>query len=498
MRFAIGAIWHQTNSFSPVPTTLADFAACRYIEGDALIDAASDANTTLAGAIRAAARLGHDIVPLIEARATSGCPLADTDFERLTNELCSRLHVERGAIDGVLLDVSGGLITVSDPEAEATLLSAVRDAVGESVPIVATVGPHANISPRLVEMATLVVGPSTVPEIAPAARGERALTLLALVASGEVRPAVALRQVPVLVPLSAQDTGVGAMAEIAELTRQLEREPDVLCTVVSGGFPYADVPHAGAAVVVATDGEPARAADVASTLEAAVVERRDHLAVYPANIETAIHDAMAAREHPVVLADTGDDPGAGGPGDGTGLLWGLLDLGARGAAIGVLTDPDAVDAAIAAGVGAEVALSVGARRDRLHGYPIDVRGRVAFIGPGRIVREGPIDTGRHVDLGRSVVLEARGRHEGDVAIILAERRVELDDPAIFRAHGIDPSAKRILVVKSSLRYRVGFSAVSANMVAVATPGVTVPDFGFFPYQRLRRPIAPLDPLLPPG
>lgn len=492
MRFAIGAIWHQANSFSPVPTTLADFAACRYIEGDALIDAASGANTALAGAIRAAGHLGHDIVPLIEARAPSSGPLADAHFERLTNELCVRLREARDAIDGVLLDLSGGLITVNDPEAEATLLGAVRDAVGESVPILAAVGPHANLAPRLVEAATLVVGPRTVPEIDPAARGERALTLLALVASGAVQPAVARRQVPLLVPLPAQDTGVGAMAEIAELARQLEREPGVLCTVVSGGFPYADVPHAGAAVVVATDGEPSRAADLASTLEAAFAERRDRWWVQPANIEAAIHDAMAAREHPVVLADTGDNPGAGGPGDGTGLLWGLLDLGARGAAIGVVTDPDAVDAAIAAGVGAEVQLSVGARRDRLHGYPIDVRGRVACIGPGTIVREGPLDPGREIDLGRSVVVEARGRHEGDVAIILAERRVELDDPAIFRAHGIDPSTKRILVVKSSLRYRVGFSAVAAIMVPVATPGVTVPDFGFFPYQRLRRPIAPLD------
>ncbi|MBX5443804.1 M81 family metallopeptidase [Sphaerobacter sp.] len=494
MRFAIGAIWHQTNSFSPVPTTLEDFAAYRYVQGDALIDTASAGHTALAGAIRTAAHLSHDVLPLIEARAPSGGPLSDADFERLTSELCSRLREARDAIDGVLLDLSGGLITTSDPDAEATLLTSVREVVGGAVPIVAAVGPHANLSPRLVDAATLLVGPSAVPDADPAARGERAVALLALVASGEVKPAVALRQVPLLVPLPAQDTGAGAMAEIAELARQCEREPGVLCAMVTGGFPYADVPHAGAAVVVATHGDSTRAADLAATVEAAFAERNGQWTVNPANIEAAIHDAMAAREHPFVLADTGDDPGAGGPGDGTGLLWGLLDLGARGAAIGVITDPEAVDAAIAAGVGAEVTLSVGARRDRLHGYPIDVHGRVASIGPGKIVREGPLDSGLEIDMGRSVVVEARGRHEGDVAIILAERRVELDDPAIFRAHGIDPATMRILAVKSSLRYRVGFGAVASKMVAVATPGVTVPDFAFFPYQRLRRPIAPLDPL----
>lgn len=492
MRLAVGAVWHQTNSFSPVATTLDDFKAYRYAEADALLRTEGVAQSALTGAIEVAADLGHEIVPLLDARAPAGAPVDATVFQTLGQRLRAGLGAVRGPVDGVLLDLSGAMVTASDPDAEAALVDIVRDVAGRDLPVVVTVGPHANPSPRLIDSVDALVGASDAPEVDPAQRGARAMALLTRIAAGEVRPTTALRQVPLLVPLAAQATSTGAMAEIAALARQIRDQPRVLSVVVSGGFPYADVPHAGAAVVVSTDAAPGLAADLATTLADALWERRERLAIQTANIETAIHEAMASRDQPVVLADTGDDPGAGGPADGTGLLWGLIDLGAPGAAIGVLSDPAAVSEAIEAGPGAEVALTIGARRDRLHGYPIDVRGRVARIGPGRIVREGSIDHGQEVDLGRSVVIESEGRHGGDITVILADARVEVDDPAFFRAHGIDPETKRILAVKSSLRYRVGFGTIASHMTAVATPGVTVPDFAFFPFRHLRRPIVPLD------
>ncbi|MDI3340618.1 MAG: M81 family metallopeptidase [Sphaerobacter sp.] len=493
MRFAVCAIWHQSNSFSPIPTTLASFEQHHYREGDALLNPDPAGSTVLAGVVGVAREIECTIIPLIDARAPAGAPLDDAAFDALRARLCARLERLRGTIDGVLLDLSGGMLTTSDLDADATLLDAVRAVIGSGVPLVATVGFRANVSPRLLAIPTLLVGPSAAPEPDPAHRGRRALTLLAQIARGEIQPASALRQVPLLMPLAAQDTTAGALAEVTATAARIAAEPGVVQACVFGGFPYADAPQAGSAIVVTTDGEPARADALAAALAAELWRRREHFRVEPANLETAIHAAMAASHHPVVLADTGDDPGAGGPGDGTGLLWGLLDLGARDAALAVMADPEAVSRAIEAGVGAAVTLSIGARRDRRHGYPIDIRGRVVRIGPGRVQREGPLEAGATVDLGRSVVIQAEGRHGGDVAIIVTDQPAEVDDVAFFRAHDIDPAAKRILAVKSSLRYRAGFAAIAAELIAVATPGVTVPDFAYFPYQRLRRPIFPIDP-----
>jgi len=195
-----------------------------------------------------------------------------------------------------------------------------------------------------------------------------------------------------------------------------------------------------------------------------------------------------------VLADLGDNPGGGSACDGTALLWALLDLGAPSATLGVLTDPAVVDQALRAGVGAQLDLTLGAKTDELHGYPIPVQATVRSLSDGHFTYEGPVETGREDTLGRTAVLSCAGRHGNTVQVIVAERRVQALDTAIFRSQGIEPTEFKIVVVKSSVHFRGAFGPIAARIIEVDTPGLTGVNLSRFTYHRLTRPLWPLDPI----
>src|SRR6202050_5919247 len=91
-------------------------------------------------------------------------------------------------------------------------------------------------------------------------------------------------------------------------------------------------------------------------------------------VRLAMELSKSARK-PIVIADTQDNPGAGGDSDTTGMLRALVRNNATRAAIGVIYDPASAQAAHAAGVGATVTLALGGRS----GIPGDAPYKETFI-----------------------------------------------------------------------------------------------------------------------
>jgi microcystin degradation protein MlrC len=279
-----------------------------------------------------------------------------------------------------------------------------------------------------------------------------------------------------------------------ERVYEIERLPTVVNVGIAFAFPYADCPFPGMGVVVTTDGDPELSKRLATEMRDLIWERREVFRPTVASVEEAVHAAMAEPCGPVVLADLGDNPGGGSACDGTALLWALLDLGAPGAAFAVVADREAVEAIYAAGAGARVELSLGGKTDDLHGFPLPVTATVRSLSDGRFVHEGPVDTGRPETLGRTAVLVCDGRHGNTVEVIVCERRVQPLDAAVFRSQGIEPTERKILVVKSSVHFRGSFTPIASRIIEVDTPGLTGVELSRFPYRRLPRPIWPLDPI----
>jgi microcystin degradation protein MlrC len=199
---------------------------------------------------------------------------------------------------------------------------------------------------------------------------------------------------------------------------------------------------------------------------------------------------MRAPEGPVILADIADSGAGGTAGDGTAILQALVELGARGAAISSISDQEAINACLAAGVGATVTMKVGGKRDRLHGEPVEVTGRVKLIHDGEFIREGPQGPGLVQTVGRTVLLEIGGR--GGIELLLTEHRAHPNDLQYFRAFGIEPIRRKMLVLKSAAHFRAAFGPIAREIIEVDAPGITSPNLSRFPYTRIRRPIYPLD------
>ncbi len=495
-RIALGGIWHETNTFSPVRTDLAAFRERSLLTGEAILAQGAGTAGVLGGVLAAAADAGADLVPTLFAAAMPGGLVTAEAHQSLRNRLLDRLRApSRGPwpLSAVILLLHGAMVAEDEPDAEGALLADVRRIVGPATPIVTVLDFHANVSPAMVEHADIILAYATYPHVDTFEKGRRAVELALEIRAGGLRPERALRQVPLLLPLPAGRTdGPTPMRAVLDLAGSFEREGRAAAVTITGGFPYADVVRAGLAVTVTTNADPGGAADIADELANQIWDWRDRFQVNDLSPADAVAGARlnidAGQSGPVVIADTADNPGAGAPGDATILLRELIGQGIERAAVATIADPAAVSAVERAPVGSERTLRLGGDARSGPGEPIERCWTVRWVGDGVFVNSGPIGTGGVTRLGRTAVLRS-----GGVDVIVCERRVQILDPAIFPAVGIDPRAASVLAIKSSVHYRAGFAELASAMIEAGGPGVSSGDLRRLPFAAIRRPIVPLDP-----
>ncbi|MCC7368609.1 MAG: M81 family metallopeptidase [Chloroflexi bacterium] len=491
MRIAVGGISHETNTFSTIKTDLTLFERRGVHSAEALLPAFAGTKTIVGGFIDSARSEGFEVVPTMLAEAAPSGTVTAEAFDRLTTMLLDGLR-DAGPLDGVLLELHGAMVAERAGDGDAEILRRVRALVG-SIPIVAVLDLHANISDGMVALADALVGYDTYPHIDMYSRGLEAGAIVHRMVAHGLRTARALRKPPLLPPLPKQCTSYDTpMRALIELAHELEGQPGMVAVTVAAGFPYADVPEAGLAVLAISEGDQSLADRVADEVAALAWARRQEFVVQCTPVEDALDIAVshpADAGGPVLLADTADNPGAGSPCDGTILLRGLLQRGVQQAAVGAIWDPAAVKVCQKAGVGETVTLDLGGKVDALHGAPLTVTGRVRLLTDGSFVNLGPMNAGAETRMGPTAVLAIDG-----VDVIVTSNRVQALDAGMFRSQGIDPGRKRVLVLKSSVHYRGAFEPLASRVVEVDTPGLSNSDLSRFRYQHVRRPIFPLDPM----
>ncbi|MBI3911342.1 MAG: M81 family metallopeptidase [Armatimonadetes bacterium] len=487
MRIAIGGFFHESNSFCQAPTTLADYERARLYAGAEMLPPLRGTDTEIGGFLRAADHLGFEAVPTSYAWAWPAGLLTGDCFRTLLDRLKAAVEACL-PVDGILLSIHGALATEADDDPDGTILAEVRSCLPPGVPLVVTCDFHANLSPLMVSSCDALIGYRTYPHVDLADCGEEAAGLLVRMLQDEIRPTMALAKPPLMPHIVRQRTADGPMAELMAMARAAEQEPGVLRVTVAGGFAYADVPRVGIGALAITDGDPDRAADVAHTLADTAWERRRAFTAAPPGPQEAVRRALThpAGHGPVVLSDIGDNVGGGSPGDGTVLLRELLRQGPRGALV-LLTDPEAVAAALQAGVRARLSLRVGGKTDCLHGDPVEVTGRVRLLADGIFRNRGPMRDGLVDDQGRTAVLDVDG-----FTLVLCERKMPQWNLQQFRSLGIDPADQRVIVCKGAVAHRAAYEPIAAEIIDVDTPGACAGDMRQFHYERLRRPLYPLD------
>ncbi|MEA2513377.1 MAG: hypothetical protein QOJ59_2864 [Thermomicrobiales bacterium] len=491
-RLAIGGLAHETNSFSPVATTLDAFRRRSYLTGESIVRQSRVGRSVLGGVVDAAEAAGATLLPTLFASAPPSGIVCRDAFDALRCGLLDRLRAHRRGpwpLDGIVLALHGAMVAEGEDDAEGALLADVRELAGPDVPLAVVVDSHANVSAAMVDACDILLSYDTYPHLDPYERGQEAVARCLDIRRRRIRPVSTLRRLPLLAPLPAQRTDAATpMAEVMTLVHRLEAEPGVVAIAVAGGFPHADTGRTGVSVTVTTDGDLRQAGEMANTVAAAIWDRRNRLGPEGVSADEAIDRALvAAVGRPVILADVADNPGAGAPGDGTWILTRMIERGVSDAVVGALPDPAAVAAAVTVGPGGRVRLALGGKVDPRGGPSLEVIAKVLHVGDGVFTNLGPMGQGGTTRMGRTATLGIDG-----IGVIVCERPVQASDPGLFHAAGIDPTARRIVVVKSGVHFRAAFAPIAGAIVEVEAGGLSSSDLAAFPYRRLRRPIAPLD------
>ncbi len=487
MRVITGAIGHETSTFTTVATTWESYRNERfgYLIGDEIISKFRDTNTTIGGFIEGAEAYGFELIPTIFANAHPSAPTPRDIFDAILKDMLDRI-AEAGPIEGVLLDLHGAMVAEGIDDGEGHILTAVRDLVGPQVPILAELDIHSNVSKRMVEMADVLIGRETYPEIDQAERARECADVLVGMLRDGLRPTMALHQIPLVWGMN-QVTAHSPMREaIAELHR-IEAQPGVICGSIATCYPLADIPDLGASVYIVTDNDQALAQQYADELAEWIWERRAdwHTSMPPAR--EALAQAEAAGKYPVIFADRNDNTGGGSPGDSTGVLQTFIDAGLEDACLLYIVDPEAVAQCQQAGVGATLTLDVGGKSTPLQGQPISMTVEIVALSDGRFRYDGPRNAGLEGSMGPSAYIRQGGIH-----VLLVTEREQPYGTAFARTMGLDPRRMRYIGIKSTVHFRAGFESWARAIYTVSEPGVHNPTGGELPFHNLGRKLYPFD------
>lgn len=491
MKIVSGGIQHETNTFATVPTTLSDFqrdSDCgdELIGGARLRELYAGTGTIHGGYLDEASARGIELEPVLSVHAQPAGPVEQSGFDHMLGLLLSRIEAA-GPFDGVALDLHGAMVTDDHEDAEGAIVAAVRDLVGPSMPVVVTLDLHANITSQLAADSDCLIGYDTYPHVDMNERGREAIGLLEAMIRGEVQPVQAFRQLPLMTMPPMQCTLREPMRGVIKELHALETDPGVVTATIAMGFPFADITDAGVTVLVTTNGDEELAEGRADELARRVWSLRDELQPKLTTIDEAMRFAREEANGLVILADGSDNPGGGAPCDGTVALAAMVAADFQGGVVGVLFDPETAGRAHELGEGGEAEFRIGGKTDSFHGDPVVASARVKRLGDGKFTFAGPMKRGCPGDLGAMAVLEL-----GGVEVVVASRRMQLLDTEMLRIVGVDPSEKRLLVVKSAVHFRADVGPWAETIFDADTPGIHRPDFACFDYQRVRRPIYPLD------
>ncbi|WP_016743975.1 M81 family metallopeptidase [Rhizorhabdus wittichii] len=460
----------ETNTFSPFVAGLQAFEEGGLLRGAAALEGQ--------GADHAAARLwrdlserdGHRFTPSLFALAHPSGPTVQSVYEGFRDEIVADLRAA-GPVDVVLLFLHGAMVTTQRVSCEVDLVRAVRAVVGEKAVIGVELDPHCHLSQELIEAADAVVLMKEYPHDDFVGRARDLHDICVATALGEAHPCSAIFDCRMVgfYPTTGQP-----MLGFVDAMRAAEREPAVLSVGLAHGFPWGDMPASGSRVLVTTNDAPALAEATAASIGRQFYRLRQALLPSLPTIDEAL-DSAADRPGLTVLADMGDNPGGGAPGDNVALLRRMLARGVTNAAVGGFWDPMVARMCREAGRGAVLDLRLGGKTGKASGDHFDLRAVVRnYAEDHHQVGLG----GSTCPLGLSAWIEVDG-----IDIVVTSIRAQTFDPSMFTGLGIDVAARNVVAVKSSQHFHSRFQSIAETILWVATPGALNMDFAAIDYAR---------------
>ncbi len=467
MRVFIASLATETNTFAPMPTSLNDFSVVR------------DGNYTsehIPPAVwaRMAREKGWDVTESLTAFAEPSGITLRTTYELLRDEILDDLKNVM-PVDCVLLDLHGAMVAEGYDDCEGDLIQRIRQIVGGNVAIGVELDLHCHITQTMIDNASVIITYKEYPHTDFEERAVEVFNVTTAAEQGKVQPHIALydcRMVGIYHPTT------DPVKSFVQRMKDLEGEDGVLSVSLGHGFPWGDVVDVGTRMLVVTDNQPEQGAQLAKELGTDFFAMRDQILPHHMTIDEALDTALAEADKPVVIADVSDNSGGGAPSDSTFMLKALLERGIEDVAIGCIWDPIVVAVVMAAGKGATLDLRIGGKMGPMSGDPVDVKAEVLQLAPDAIQHFGNEGSQMVVELGDSVAIRTQG-----IDIVMISKRTQTFTPEVFTNVGINPTQKKILIVKSMHHFYAGFAPIASRIIHCATPGAVAPDFANIPFKK---------------
>jgi microcystin degradation protein MlrC len=468
-RIFMAALLAETNTFSPIPTSLRAFEEHGIERGTATASAPGtyQAQPLVAWRERAEAA-GMAVVEGLCAMAQPGGTVVRTCYEQLRDEIVEGVRAAQP--DVVLLNLHGAMVAQGYDDCEGDLIGRIRAVAGADVFIGALLDLHCHTTAAMIEQSDALIAYKEYPHTDIVARAVELFTIAVAARSGEARPTTAIADCRMIGLWRTSDEPIRSFVN---RLRCLEREPGILSVSLGHGFPYGDVAETGAKVWVVTDNNVDLAQRTANDIA------RDFFLLRDAN-HTAVgtlNDAIAASRDTVprtILVDVADNAGGGAPGDSTFILRALLDHGFDDTVAGCFYDPVAAGLAADAGVGAIIDLRVGGKLGPTSGDPVDLRAEVRGVAHDH----SQAALGSRTPLGLSAWIHVKG-----IDLILSSVRSQTFSPDLFTGLGLTLDDKQLIVVKSTEHFRAAFAPLADRVIYVSTPGALTQDFATIDYRK---------------
>ena len=487
MKIVIAMMKHETNTFSPIPTNLKRFENWGIHFGQDVLEAYQNTGMPIAAYIDLAKSIGAEIITPVAAEAMPSGIVHAEAYNRLTDSICDSID---SGCDLALLDLHGAMVSETTDDGEGTLLEKIRT-ISPNLPIAVTCDFHCNLTRKMVDNCTALIGYKTYPHVDMYEVGKQIGQVVLDAYEEKIKPVMVRQQLPMLTHTLKQGTDDQPTKSLIKACKEAEKQDNVLAATFFGGFPLADMPDAGASALVVTNQNPELAKQTSFEIANLAWKQKEQFIYQCGSLQEQIKQAEQLNDYPVILLDHEDNCGSGGTQDVMVVIKEMVDQGIDGASVAAVYDPEAVVEMQKVGVGKEMTINLGGKTAipslHLTPKPLKLRGKVRVLSDGKWTVHGPMYTGVQVDMGPTAVFDT-----GKIKIVVVSLHHEPWDVGVFTSVGILPEHEKYLLLKSRIHYRAGFASIGKQTLHCDGEGVTTSRFERLDFKKLRRPIFPLD------
>lgn len=477
MKAWIAEFSQETNSFSPIVSTLDYFKAGQFCRGEALRKQETCGSNVVGGFLSVLDQADCDVHLGLGMRApASGGPVEHSVVELFLQD--AEAQIRELHPDIILLSLHGATQSTVCEDVCGLICRTVRDAAGAECIIAVGCDMHANVTTRELQAVDFVCGYQTYPHRDLQETGVRAAKLALRRCRGEKLTAASL-YLPMIVPASGYNTDEGAFGRLIDRANGLVAAGNIADFTVFQMQPWLDVSDAGSRVIVVAETVEAAEAYATSLAKELFAGRKEFWPKLWA-IEDVIRIAENNRTgQPVILVDAADSAGAGSKGDSAAVIRKLLESKSPIRAASTVCDPEAVQRAVETGVGNCAEFTFGGKFTPEVQGSVTVNAKVMSIHEGTFEIEGAANRGRKRTMGLCAVIRF-----GAIDVLLSTIASGSGDTQLYRHFGIEPTFYDLVVAKANTSFRVAYSAITSLFYVADTPGPATANLRSLHYRRI--------------